>query len=529
MKAVTYARVSSDKQDVDLSISAQLKALREYASRNGYEVVKEFVDEVESGRTAARPAFREMIAMARRPSKPFDVILVWKYSRFARSRQDSIVFKTLLRKNGVRVVSISEPSDDTPTGKLLEAVIESLDEFYSANLGEEVSRGLRESATRGFYVVGVTPYGYKRVKVKDGIKERPRLIPEPHQAEVVSRMFREVLEGKGLKEIVKGLNAEGIAGPRGKGWIKTTLYAILTNEVYTGTLVWGRTSVRGLAPVRVENAWPAIVDRRTFDIVQTILKERAPTIVHPRRVASPYLLSGIAKCGYCGKALVGHDAKSGQFNYYVCGTLLKKGAGSCPAHYLNSRQFESLVIDKIKEHILAEENLMELVKLVNEEMDAAAYEYRKQLDVVLEEIADIDRRSGRLYDAIETGKISLDDLAPRIKELKARKDNLEARKWELEWQMKERKVELADPKTVAQYVKDLRNLLSESSLAERKSFIRSFIREVKVANDEVLVTYTMPMRFSGITDETVPVPLMIQNGGPLWTRTTDPGLIRTVL
>ena len=164
MKVALYARVSSEKQDVDLSISAQLKSLRDYAIKNGHEVVREFIDEAESGKTTARPAFREMIATARRSQKPFDLILVWKYSRFARSREDSIVFKTMLRKNGIRVVSISEPAEDTPTGKLLEAMIESLDEFYSANLGEEVTRGMRESASRGFYISSQAPFGYRKVK-----------------------------------------------------------------------------------------------------------------------------------------------------------------------------------------------------------------------------------------------------------------------------------------------------------------------------------------------------------------------------
>ncbi len=129
MRAVIYARVSSERQDVDLSISAQLRALREYATKNGYIVVREFVDEAESGKTSDRPAFREMIAQARRSEKPFDIILVWKYSRFARNREDSILFKAVLRKAGVQVVSITEPLEDTPTGRLLEAMIESLDEF----------------------------------------------------------------------------------------------------------------------------------------------------------------------------------------------------------------------------------------------------------------------------------------------------------------------------------------------------------------------------------------------------------------
>jgi len=108
MKVALYARVSSDKQDVDLSISAQLKALREYATRNRYEVVKEFVDEAESGRSIDRPSFKQMIVTARQKPALFDAILVWKLSRFARNREDSIIYKSLLRKQGIQVISINE-------------------------------------------------------------------------------------------------------------------------------------------------------------------------------------------------------------------------------------------------------------------------------------------------------------------------------------------------------------------------------------------------------------------------------------
>jgi site-specific DNA recombinase len=171
---------------------------------------------------------------------------------------------------------------------------------------------------------------------------------------------------------------------------------------------------------------------------------------------------GQTKCGFCGKYLVGQDAKSGKFSYYVCGTLLKKGSGSCRSQYINSHKFERLVIDKIKEHILTEKNLMELVRLVNEEMDAAAHSYREQLDSISTEISDVNRRLNRLYDAVETGKLTLDDLSPRIKKLKARKEQLESKQWELEWQLKSRKVEISDINTVARYVNELRELLSAS-------------------------------------------------------------------
>ena len=112
--AALYARVSSDRQDVDLSVSAQLRALKDYAKSNGYSVAREYVDEAESGRVADRPQFREMIEEGSQPKAPFEVILVWKFSRFTRKREHAVAFKSMLRRKGVRVVSITEHADDSP-------------------------------------------------------------------------------------------------------------------------------------------------------------------------------------------------------------------------------------------------------------------------------------------------------------------------------------------------------------------------------------------------------------------------------
>jgi hypothetical protein len=221
----------------------------------------------------------------------------------------------------------------------------------------------------------------------------------------------------------------------------------------------------------------------------------------------------LAKCGYCGKALVGQEAKGGQFNYYVCGTLLKKGSGSCQARYLNTRKFEKIVVDKIKEHILTKESLQELVRLVNKDMDSAVVNYRKELDVTSDEIAGINSRLERLYDALETGKVGLDDLAPRIQQLRHRQEQLQSRKWELEALLSDRTVELADVETVTRCVDDLRGLLEESDLVERKSFIKSFVKEVKVTGDEVVLTYTVPLPPKGISEERVGVLCSVHSSG----------------
>ena len=132
--AALYARVSSDRQDVDLSVSAQLRALRDYAEKNGYEIVREFVDEAESGRVMNRPEFKKMIDEAKKTEAPFKEILVWKFSRFTRKREHAVVLKSMLRRRGLRVVSITEQAEDNPTGRLLEGIIETVDEFYSENL-----------------------------------------------------------------------------------------------------------------------------------------------------------------------------------------------------------------------------------------------------------------------------------------------------------------------------------------------------------------------------------------------------------
>jgi len=222
---------------------------------------------------------------------------------------------------------------------------------------------------------------------------------------------------------------------------------------------------------------------------------------------------GIAKCGYCGKALVGQDAKGGQFHYYVCGTLLKKSSGSCPTQYINSRRFEELIINKIKEHILTYENLINLVHMVNEEMDSARPSYQNELELISSTITDINHRLERLYDAIETGKLNLDDIVVRIRELRQRQEQLQAKRIEIENQMSDRKVELADLETISCYIDNLHDLLKEGSLTEKRTFIRSFIKEVRVTGNEAILSYSTPLLPEKVTIDKEGVLPTVQYGG----------------
>ena len=516
--AAFYARVSSDRQDVDLSVSAQLRALKDYARANGYSVARQYVDEAESGRVADRPQFREMIEEGSKPNAPFEVILVWKFSRFTRKREHAVAFKSMLRRKGIRVVSITEHADDSPTGKLMEAIIESVDEFYSENLAEDVTRGMREAASRGFFLGSKAPFGYRRVKVSDGMKERPTLEVDPATAPVVKEIFESSLSGYGLKEICRTLNDRGITN-RGKRWYKGGLHYLLTNEAYTGTAVWGRTTKveKAQDPVRVEGAWPALVSRELFDAVQQAMRDRAPKVQRPGRVGSKFLLSGLLKCGVCGRPYSGQGAKSGQFAYYVCGTLFREGAGTCSARYLNAPRVEDFIVEKIRERILTEETIVELVTLVAEEIDAMAGELSGRLEVIEAELRDVRKRLERLYEALETSELTLEVLSPRIFSLRHREEQLEAAREDAETQLEQRRVELPTTEEIKGYVADFREFLQEGTFPERKALIRNFVEGIEVVGDEATLTYTVPMPKDGVKRESASVLDFVQSGPPCKT------------
>ena len=154
---------------------------------------------------------------------------------------------------------------------------------------------MREASSRGFWISSHAPYGYNRVMVQDGPKKRPTLEINPDTSRIVRRMYDMAEAGNGTLEIIRTLNNEGIASPRGSSGLRTSVHNILTNEAYTGTLVWGANAKDNADPVRVEKAFPAIITKTQFQRVGKHLSSRAPKFSHPRRVGSSYLLSGLAQ------------------------------------------------------------------------------------------------------------------------------------------------------------------------------------------------------------------------------------------
>ena len=264
----------------------------------------------------------------------------------------------------------------------------------------------------------------------------------------------------------------------------------------------------------MEGAWPALVSKELFDDVQQAMRARAPKVQRPARVGSKFLLSGLLKCGVCGKSYSAQGAKSGQFAYYICSTLHREGAGTCSARYLNAPKLEAFVVEKIRERILNEETIVALVTLVAEEIDAMAGEHSGRLEVIEAELSDVRKRLEKLYEAIETSDLTLEVLSPRIFSLRHREEQLEAARHDAETQLEQRRVDLPNTDEITRYVADFRDFLKDGTFPERKALIRNFVEGIKVVGDEATVTYTVPMPSDGATSESASVLDFVKSGVP---------------
>lgn len=320
--AAAYIRVSTDDQ-TEYSPDSQLKALRDYAKRNDMILPEEFVfiDEGISGRTTSkRPAFNRMIGTAKTKPKPFDVILLWKFSRFARNREDAIVYKSMLRKQlGIEVISVSENVGDDKMSVLIEAMIEAMDEYYSINLAEEVKRGMIEKVSRG-EPVSIPAFGYD-------IRDK-NYVPDPETSPVVASIFSDFLNGCGTREIAQKLNALDIRTSRGGLWENRTVEYILRNPVYIGKIRWnpaGRTRRDYDQPsvMLIDGHHEPIIDEDTFraaneklDEIKVLYGRSTARLNHARE---PFMLYGLVKCSNCGATLTRSAGDSVQCYKYAHG------------------------------------------------------------------------------------------------------------------------------------------------------------------------------------------------------------------
>ncbi len=351
--AAAYIRVSTDDQ-LELSPDSQREKILEYAASNGMCVPEKYIfiegekKKGLSGRSAAnRPKFQEMIALAKEKPKPFECILLWKFSRFARNIDEATYYKSVLRnKCGIDVISVSEPISDGMYGRLVEMIIEWSDEFYSHNLAGEVKRGMCAKAKAGEFS-SYAPFGYS-------LKDK-KLLPDTEKAKIVKEIYTEYSSGRSPADIAATLRAKGVKTRYGNQISHRFITYIITNPIYKGYIAFctnGKRKKGELSdekiiynkgihePIIEESLWQKCFERYQLSKMR-----------HRRgRCKNENPLRSLLFCSDCGAPIT----SSGK-GYLQCS---KYSRGECKiSHSINAELAEEIIFDRLKSDI---ENFAEL-------------------------------------------------------------------------------------------------------------------------------------------------------------------------
>lgn len=451
-----YIRVSTDRQE-ELSPDAQRRLLLEYAKNNNIDVPAEYIfqDNGISGRQAKkRPAFQNMIALAKSKEHPIDTIIVWKFSRFARNQEESIVYKSLLKKNDVDVVSVSEPLVDGPFGSLIERIIEWMDEYYSIRLSGEVMRGMTENALRGNYQ-SCAPIGYR----SPGGGKPPVIDPDTVQIPIMIKDL--FLSGSTTLQIARRLNDLGFQTRRGNLWDARGVRYVLENPFYCGKSRWNYTERgRRLKPpaevIYADGNWEPIWDTDTAQQIRQRLAMNMRKTKSRDVSTARHWLSGLLICSSCGATMAYGGAKDRRG--FQC---WKYGKGQCrESHYISVRQMETLVIGYLKQMTLSDD-------ISYSAITAAVSDNERHISELKRQLQRIDARERRIKAAYQSGVDSLDEYRANKASINDERRIIEDRVRELVSAADTQDKELPDRK-MCQNISDLLSVIKDDSVDDVK-------------------------------------------------------------
>ena len=475
MNGVIYARYSSDNQREE-SIEGQLRECQDFAEKNDITILNTYIDRAFSAKTDNRPEFQHMIADSKK--KMFDVVLVWKYDRFARNRLDSLMYKQLLQRNDIKLISVTEPIMNSSVGIIVESMIDSYNEYYSAELAEKVTRGMTENALKGKYNGGTLPIGYI-------IDEDKYFQIDPLTAPIVLEAFQKYDEGMTMKEIVDYLRLKGLRTKKNGEISINSLTRMLHNRRYIGEYKF--------QDIVTPDVIPAIVPQDLFDRVQEKLakNKKAPA---RKKAEDEYLLTTKLYCGKCGCYMVGESGTSQQkkivHRYYKCVSV--KNHKGCDKKTVKKDWIEDLTLEMIKRIIFDDRMLDsladEIINYLGQESTLLP-QLRKQLK-------DCEKGIDNLLNAIQMGIFT-----PSTKE---RLESLEQQKEELQIRIAQEEIikPPIDKDKILFWLHRFRKL-DTTKLEHRKRLIDSFVNAIYLYDDKIVFTFNYKDGSKTITMEEI--------------------------
>lgn len=438
-KAVIYARYSCEKQ-TEISIEGQLEVCKKYAVEHDYYVVDTYIDRAVSGRTDQRDGFQQMLKDS--ALKSFEAVIVYKLDRFSRDKYESAIHRHALRQNGVQLISAMENIPDTPEGIILESVLEGLNQYYSLELAQKVSRTFRILRNEGKFVGGRVPYGYQIVDKK--------YVVDSTTAPLIQKVFDEVIKGKRIIDI-QHENPE----------VPVNIHKLVKNIKYMGCLMHQGEII--------ENVIPAIVTKETFEKAQQMVKQTEKQYTY--RPAYDYILSGKVYCGKCGKRMTGgySISKTGtQYRYYNC-------KSPCDLKRIHCDELESAIIEVVLSVLNDNQavkaiaaNTVKLAKARASKTDTSKFKNR---------LFEIKRKKKNILDAIENLGYT-PDMKERLDKLCIEEDRLS--------------IEISKSNNVGitekQIIDTLQSYVSYPPEELRYAILKNIVSRVDVFNDHFIIT-----------------------------------------
>lgn len=497
MRIALYARVSTVKQaEKDLSIPDQLRQMREWCKANGYTVIMEYVEPGASATDDKRPVFQQLISEATLKPSPYDAVVVHSLSRFFRDSLEFGLYERRLNKSGIKLISITQQTSDDPSGEMARKIFSIFDEYQSKENGKHTLRAMKENARQGYFNGSRPTFGYKAVEIETShkTKKKKRFVIDEQEASIVRKIFDLYLNGYlgqsyGAKQIAVHLNERGLT-LRGAIWERNRIHEILSNPTYHGEFIFNKRDARNKKN-KPESEWvrmavDPIIEKSTFEVVQARKASRAPSVIPPRIVNSPSLLTGLLKCGGCGAGMTLATGKGGRYRYYKCNTRISKGIKLCDSHSHPMEKLDSLILTALADKIFDPKRVKTMLSDMKKQLKTAQESQDDGLKKLTKELEELKVKTERLYEAVEEGYLPLDS------SLQERSHKLQARKQELLIQVAgyRRQQQLPDIKQnqLEAFTKALRSKLLDRPSGFGKEYLKLLVSEIRINGHQAVIT-----------------------------------------
>ena len=460
--AVIYARYSSDNQ-TEQSIEGQIRVCREFAQRSDILIVDCYIDRAKTGTNDDREDFQRLLRDSNK--RQWDLVLVYKLDRFARNRYEAIINRKRLSDNNITLISATEPTPDTPEGKLFVAMIEGYNEYYSDELRQKVRRGLRESWEKGQYPQWNAGIGYTINE------DRTVSVNERERAAIVT-LFDMYSKGYTARQIADVLNEQGIRTKLGKTVKPCHIFHIIENPKYIGRVYYGGKWY--------ENIFPRIIDDKTWEKVQAI-RERNKHAPAENKSIYGFLLSGKMYCGDCGLPMFGESgtSKTGRTYYYYSCRTKRKLHKPCTTTSIHKDVLEEIVLDATRQ-LLYDDTIIKKNVFLLHQKDTADSSSLRSLE---KRKRDAEKASRNLISAIEQGIIT--------EQTKTRLRELESEIATLEIEINSEKYRMHTFLTEADITAYIRSFLHPKNKNDDINLllVKTFVRKIVYTKDEIIITY----------------------------------------